>query len=214
MRAAAIAGSRRRSAAPPPAATYPSYASLSAAGYATATSMTLPLPGGIQAGDVLVAATTIVASRNPVWPAGWTPIGAGFAAYRIADGTETGGVLVTWTGSSTQIGWVSRWAGAASGVGATRDNQAQSGTPATVAAVGTTAPISLCAAVIVSGSSTQPSTPTGFADIGAFTHNVGTVGSIRLASAEVEVGGDSSGNVSSAVSSTSVWRAMLVELKS
>lgn len=194
---------------------YPSYVNSGVfAAAASATNLTLTLPQVLAIGNVLLAVTILSSASNPSWPTGWTPIGAGFAAYRVVDGTEVSGPNVSWTGSNNITGIISQWTGV-TGVGATSDNQASSGTPATTSAITTTADHSLCVAAIISGTNTVlPSVPSGYIDQGTTTNSITVVSSIRLAVTPVAFSGTSSSAVSSTVSSINAWRALLVELKS
>jgi hypothetical protein len=186
--------------------TPPAFVNIGAVASITAEALELTLPASIVAGNVLIAVTSIVSTRNPVWPAGWTAIGAGFAAYRIASGSDTN-PTVTWTGSSLQLGWITQWTPGA-GVGATEDNQAQSGTTASAAAITTTAANSLVVAIVLSGSNTIPSTSSGFTSRATDSNP----GSIRVADETVVTSGTDSDPISSTVTSA-IWRALLVELK-
>jgi hypothetical protein len=190
-------------------ATYPSFVNIGTAVTASGTTMTLNLPASRVVGNVMIALTSVASSRSPVWPAGWTGIGAGFAAYRVIDGTESTGPAPTWTGSSAQGGIIGQWTGTAGGVGATNDNQAQTGTTASVTAITTTANISLCVTGLY-GTTTTPSLPSGFNN-----ETTATIGGAQIRFAEVQVAtsGGSSGAVSSTVTN-GIWRAVLIELKS
>lgn len=177
-----------------------------------ASSMTIPLPGSLVAGNVLIATTTIRDTRSPTWPAGWTAIGAGHTATHVVDGTEVSGPAVTFTAGANQAGIMAQYSDNNYGVGATSDNQAQTGSPATTASVNTTADRSLCVAAIMSGVfTTVPSTPSGYSnDAGT---NIGSSASYRFASAQVANSGSACGAVSSTVSASGLWRAALVEMK-
>jgi hypothetical protein len=189
----------------------PVFINLSSAITATSgTSMQLSLPPSVVAGNILIAVTTVVSTRLPQWPSGWTPIGAAFAAYRIADGSESAGPTVTWTGSAGQAGYVAQFT--AGTVGARNDNQGQNGPTASVSAITTTKSGSRCEAFVISGTSTIPSAPTGFTSDASDSNSIPVQTAIRVTGVTKDNPGDSSGSVSSTVAS-GIWRAALVELK-
>lgn len=183
----------------------PSFVNLSAYASSSTTTLSLTLPASIVAGKILIGITSIASSRAPTWPAGWTAIGAGFAAYRIADGSETGTVDVTQNSAVLQAGWIAQFSSGM--VGATRDNQAQFGTTASVSAITTTKANSRCETLIVATST--PSTPSGYS---SDTTATGTGAFLLVAGVTVTNSGDSSGAVSSLVAN-GIWRAVLIELK-
>lgn len=174
----------------------------------TLTTFTLSRPGSRVNGNLLIACTTIASSRSPSWSAGWTPIGSGNEfAYCVVTGSETD-PTVTWTGSSTQTGRILQYGIVnASPVGATNENQAQTGTTASCTAITTTANNSLCVAIII-GLTGTPTTPSGFTSDTTQTGNM----ALRAASVLVPTSGSSSGAVSSTVTS-GIWRVCLLELK-
>lgn len=71
------------------------------------TTIGVPYPATVAAGDVLVAHVSARAASGVTTPAGWTLVpsssinsgGRSAAFYKVADGTETGSLTVTFTGS-------------------------------------------------------------------------------------------------------------------
>ena len=73
-------------------------------------SLNVGLPAGVVPGNLLIAAyqsTAVLANLGA--PPGWqlgdlTPSGLGFWIYKVADGTETDPITVTWTGTNYLFG--------------------------------------------------------------------------------------------------------------
>lgn len=187
----------------------PSFVNISAASSTNTTTLPLALPVSIVAGNILIGVTSIASTRAPSWPAGWTPVGSAFAGYRIADGTESGTVNVTQNTAVAQSGWILQFS--AGIVGATGDNQAQTGTTASVTAITTTRANSRCEGIVLSGTSTIPSLPSGFTN-DTTVSLVSPATTLRACGVNVAAAGGSSGNLNSTVAS-GVWRALLIELK-
>lgn len=177
----------------------------------TGTSFTLNLPGSRVNGNILLAATSVASSRTPTWSAGWTPIGAGNEfAWAPINGSETA-PTVSWTGSSTQAGVILQYGpvNVGSPVGATRENQAQTGTSATCNSITTVAGRSLVVALILANTSV-PTNPTGFT---SDTTTSGGGSALRAASVLETAIGSASPSVTSTVTN-GIWRVTLIELES
>ena len=103
--------------APP---TAPSYVNVGTQVGATATALTLTLPGSRVNGNLLVAmfSANSPTSADVTWPAGWTKIdtsgGSGSPlaswAYRYVNGSETA-PNITWTGTATARGVIAQLTG-------------------------------------------------------------------------------------------------------
>ena len=85
---------------------------------ASATTVVIPYPAGIVAGELLLVQTSASSSFTPTGPAGWTlrsVMLSGIPAaifYRIADGTESGSATFTVQSSANRCsGIMTRWSG-------------------------------------------------------------------------------------------------------
>lgn len=193
--------------------TKPSFVNISArTDVGSDTSMTVTLPTSLISGNLLIGAITVGSTRNPVWPAGWTAIGAGFVAWHICTGPSDTAPTVTWTGAVAAHAYCMQWTGNSTTVGNSSDNQAVSGTPATTAAITTSRNSSLCAAIIASnGCATAPSLPSGFTNV-TYIDDATVNMSIRVAEVLARNSGTTTLGVSSTVVSSQPWRAALIEI--
>ena len=173
-----------------------------------ATSMTVPLPATINAGDLLMSATTVGSARSPTWSAGWTPLSGAAIAYKIAAGGDAAPV-VTFTSGAAQVGMVFR-CGTTAHVGNTQANQAATGTSATCPAITTMTNNSRCWGIVLTGAnSVVPSLPSGWISDDLAT-TVSPTSGFLLCHIDVASAGGSSGSITSTVIS-GPWRTGIIE---
>jgi len=181
-------------------------------GYTTVTSagtsLVLPLPASFSVGDLLIAATTIASSSSPVWSTGWTPLGGGAIGYRIATGSDAA-PTVSFTSGTAQAGLMFHCATVVA-VGNTQANQSPGGTSATCPTTATVANSSRCWGIVLSGSTTTPSTPSGWTLDDTLGISTPVQCTTLLCHSDVAVAGGHSGSITSTVANA-IWRAGILE---
>jgi hypothetical protein len=158
-----------------------SFGSISTSGASDAFSSScgVTVPTGLAAGDILVYILERWESTNPAitWPTGFVQIGTGLVsgstkltwAWKRADGTESGTLTASWTGSQWRIGHIVRISGAvATGDPFETLNTATGTGTATPTTTVTLAELSLLIHAVASeNGTTQTTVPTNFTNAAA-----------------------------------------------
>lgn len=201
--------------------TPPSYVNVGTQVGATATALTLTMPGSRVNGNLLIAMLGVnsPSSADVTWPAAWTKIdssgGSGSPlaswAYRYIDGSEAA-PNITWTGSATCRGVIAQFTGvkATLPIGPTSKNFQAATTTVTCPAITPQSSSSMLLVYHHGGNSLTPSSPTGLTQ----HFNLATVGIRQQAlSKALAAAGISTGAFSATTTSVSNVTTMMAEIK-
>lgn len=190
-------------------------------GSQNATQITINVPAGVSAGDLLIAVVQKNGIGNPSAPIGWTTIDEGAcpgnqcwleAFQRTATGSETN-VTFNWTGGARAIGAVFRYSGASPTL-VSGFNTGSNNAP-TAPSVNTTAANSRVLRLMVADDNQLTGSPYPAGHVGRYGIQVDNSGVADLSGAaadEVEAAAGPTGPAAFSLNTNENWRALTIAI--